>query len=493
MSARTPAVIADLFDRPAAHAHRRPLRRRVARALPDSRRAPHGRAASASVSLRLQGLLRQGQPHLVASYRGPGLDAGLRILSASRREVGVPVLTDVHDRRAGRAARPRSSTPADARLPLPPDRPLVAAAQHRLPTNIKKGQFLAPEDMRHVVGKHREAGGGPVVGHRARRELRLPQPRRRHARPGASCARPRAPPWSSTPRTRCSGRAAATASRRRPRLRPARARRRGVGIDGLFIEVHPGPRPRPLRRSRTRSPCRCLSACCTKSGARRRIPTRCGARSITDCVHASPGARMRPHSRHLVRPACGRRVARASIGRSSPSSCVAPGSGARLRRRPHPRRALYDEAGRRLLAFDVGRRRHRHAREGRLDLAVLSGRPADVAEHRHGARRHPLRQRLSRQGRGAREVCAKLGIEAARCAFVGDDLPDLAAFRVAGLRVAVADAVLEVIEHADWVTEKPGGTGAVREVCEAILKARGAWRTPSSSLCKGTTGEPESH
>ena len=55
---------------------------------------------------------------------------------------------------------------------------------------------------------------------------------------------------------------------------------------------------------------------------------------------------------------------------------------------------------------------------------------------------------------------------------MGDDIPDLSMFRESGFRVAVADAVQEVKQAADFVTGKKGGKGAVREVCELILKAR---------------------
>jgi YrbI family 3-deoxy-D-manno-octulosonate 8-phosphate phosphatase len=58
---------------------------------------------------------------------------------------------------------------------------------------------------------------------------------------------------------------------------------------------------------------------------------------------------------------------------------------------------------------------------------------------------------------------------------VGDDLPDLALFSRAGFSVAVADASPEVREAADFITRNRGGSGAVREVCEVILKSMGKW------------------
>ncbi len=59
--------------------------------------------------------------------------------------------------------------------------------------------------------------------------------------------------------------------------------------------------------------------------------------------------------------------------------------------------------------------------------------------------------------------------------YVGDDLLDLPIMERVGVSVAVADAVFEVREAADYVTSSPGGDGAVREVCEMILKAQNKW------------------
>ena len=73
------------------------------------------------------------------------------------------------------------------------------------------------------------------------------------------------------------------------------------------------------------------------------------------------------------------------------------------------------------------------------------------------------------------EILARRGVRWEACAFVGDDLADLPLLRRVGLPVAVANAVAEVKAAAALVTATPGGQGAVREVAEAILKARGDW------------------
>jgi 3-deoxy-D-manno-octulosonate 8-phosphate phosphatase (KDO 8-P phosphatase) len=73
------------------------------------------------------------------------------------------------------------------------------------------------------------------------------------------------------------------------------------------------------------------------------------------------------------------------------------------------------------------------------------------------------------------ELLRKTGLEARQAAYIGDDLLDIPIIRRAGLGVAVANAVDEVKEHADYVTTRPGGSGAVRDVIEYILKGSGRW------------------
>lgn len=138
----------------------------------------------------------------------------------------------------------------------------------------------------------------------------------------------------------------------------------------------------------------------------------------------------------------------------------------------------YDESGRRLLSFDVkdGAGIAMLTRAG-VRVGVISGRLADIAELRH--RELGVQHFLSRcrdKAEGMRTLAVDFGVAPERCAYVGDDVADVAAFRVAGLKIAVADACPEVLARADWVTENNGGSGAVREVCEALLKARGIWQ-----------------
>ena len=74
------------------------------------------------------------------------------------------------------------------------------------------------------------------------------------------------------------------------------------------------------------------------------------------------------------------------------------------------------------------------------------------------------------------QLLDKLGLSPENMAFVGDDLTDMPVIRYAGFGVAVDNAVDEVKQCADYVTTRPGGSGAVREVIEYILKNSGRWQ-----------------
>jgi 2-dehydro-3-deoxyphosphooctonate aldolase (KDO 8-P synthase) len=98
-----------------------------------------------------------------SSFRGPGMEAGLRILEAVRREIGVPVLTDVHE------DTPLDEVAAVVDVLQTPaflcrqTNYIQSVARQGLPVNIKKGQFLAPWDMKNVVDKARAAGNHRIM------------------------------------------------------------------------------------------------------------------------------------------------------------------------------------------------------------------------------------------------------------------------------------------------------------------------------------------
>jgi len=97
------------------------------------------------------------------SFRGPGIDEGLRVLARVRDAAGVPILTDIHEPwQAARAAEVADVLQIPAFLVRQTDLVIAAAATGRV-VNLKKGQFLAPADMRHAVEKVTGAGNRRVI------------------------------------------------------------------------------------------------------------------------------------------------------------------------------------------------------------------------------------------------------------------------------------------------------------------------------------------
>jgi 2-dehydro-3-deoxyphosphooctonate aldolase (KDO 8-P synthase) len=99
----------------------------------------------------------------IASFRGPGLLEGLRILAVVKREVGVPVLSDIHEPgQADAAAEVLDILQIPAFLCRQTDL-LLAAGRTGRPVNLKKGQFLSPWDVRHGIDKVRSTGNEGVL------------------------------------------------------------------------------------------------------------------------------------------------------------------------------------------------------------------------------------------------------------------------------------------------------------------------------------------
>jgi len=111
-------------------------------------------------------------------------------------------------------------------------------------------------------------------------------------------------------------------------------------------------------------------------------------------------------------------------------------------------------------------------REKGIEIMILSSEPNPVVEARANKVKVEAIHGIGWQdkGRVMREVIEKKNVKAENVVFVGNDINDLPCFEVAGWSVAVADAYPEVIQAADFVLSKAGGHGAVRELCEIILK-----------------------
>jgi N-acylneuraminate cytidylyltransferase len=118
--------------------------------------------------------------------------------------------------------------------------------------------------------------------------------------------------------------------------------------------------------------------------------------------------------------------------------------------------------------------RVKEMRAAGIEILILSSEPNRVVEAR--ARKMGVEAihgvDIYEKGRVMREVLERKNIKAENVIYIGNDLNDLSCFEVAGWSVAVADAYPEVIRAADYVLTKSGGHGALRELCDLILKNR---------------------
>ena len=113
-----------------------------------------------------------------------------------------------------------------------------------------------------------------------------------------------------------------------------------------------------------------------------------------------------------------------------------------------------------------------------LKVAWLSGRQSVATSRRAEELQIPyVLQDCHEKLPALQRLLAEVGVPAQNVAYVGDDVMDLPVLLSVGLAVAVANAVEEVRECADYVTARPGGAGAVREVIEYILKGSGRWQS----------------
>jgi 3-deoxy-D-manno-octulosonate 8-phosphate phosphatase (KDO 8-P phosphatase) len=111
-----------------------------------------------------------------------------------------------------------------------------------------------------------------------------------------------------------------------------------------------------------------------------------------------------------------------------------------------------------------------------LEVAIISGRASQVVANRAeelGIAR--VYQKSLDKMTPYLEILSLTGLNDAQVAFVGDDVIDIPVLRRVGFAAAPADAVAEVLPFVHFVTANRGGWGAVREVCDLILKAQGSW------------------
>ena len=109
-----------------------------------------------------------------------------------------------------------------------------------------------------------------------------------------------------------------------------------------------------------------------------------------------------------------------------------------------------------------------------LRIAVISGRSSRAVETRMAELKvADLVQNCGDKAAALTQIMAKYKLSPDQTAFVGDDINDLPAFAVAGVKIAVADASETLKAEADWITPRRGGHGAVRDAVEEILRRQG--------------------
>ncbi len=112
-----------------------------------------------------------------------------------------------------------------------------------------------------------------------------------------------------------------------------------------------------------------------------------------------------------------------------------------------------------------------------LGTGIISGRTSSLVERRaHELGMKHVRQGTWEKGKDYDELLVEAGLSEEEVGFIGDDVTDVPLLHRSGLAIAVADAVPETLAAAHYITRLPGGFGAVREVCELILKAQGHWK-----------------
>ncbi len=111
-----------------------------------------------------------------------------------------------------------------------------------------------------------------------------------------------------------------------------------------------------------------------------------------------------------------------------------------------------------------------------ISVGIVTGRKAGALMHRcRNLGIELVLDGIREKGKALPGILERTGVLPEEIAFMGDDLVDLPLMNRVGLSVAVADAHGAVASAADMVTEAPGGGGAVRELCEKILAAKGLW------------------
>jgi 3-deoxy-D-manno-octulosonate 8-phosphate phosphatase (KDO 8-P phosphatase) len=148
---------------------------------------------------------------------------------------------------------------------------------------------------------------------------------------------------------------------------------------------------------------------------------------------------------------------------------------------------IYGDSGEQYKIFDVKDGLGiRLLREAGITVGIVTGRTGQALYHRcRNLGIDLIFDGIRNKAEALHAITARTGISVGAMAFIGDDIPDLTIMKRVGLAVAVADAHETIRNIAHLITHAPGGRGAVREVCEAVLKAQGRWEELMAKLFNG--------
>lgn len=139
---------------------------------------------------------------------------------------------------------------------------------------------------------------------------------------------------------------------------------------------------------------------------------------------------------------------------------------------------IYDDDGKEIKIFDVkdGHGIKLLMRAG-IDVAIITARESKVVLHRaKNLGIEIVYQKAMDKVVAFEDILKKKQLSPQEAAYIGDELVDIPLLHRVGFAVAVKDAVEDVKKHVDYITAKSGGCGAVREICELILKVQGKWK-----------------
>jgi 2-dehydro-3-deoxyphosphooctonate aldolase (KDO 8-P synthase) len=198
-------------------------------------------AVRLSVNVVFKGSFDKANRSSVASYRGPGETEGLHILSKVRERYGLPVTTDVHDPRQARAVAPHVDLLQVPAFLCRQTDLLVAAGETGVAVNVKKGQFMAPWDMRNAVEKVVSTGNRNVLV--TERGTTFGYNNLVVDFRGLPAIRESICPviFDATHSVQLPGGAGNASSGERKYVAPLARAAVAAGVDGLFLEIHPDP------------------------------------------------------------------------------------------------------------------------------------------------------------------------------------------------------------------------------------------------------------